>query len=253
MADPELRTPVGPRTEQVLKLGQRLRGHTARSPVRLEESELLSPLGCADGPQEPIDVEGVLGELWLTGARRPPSGIPVSWGTRGGRLGPDISLGFGQKVSAGGAGGGGRPESNNCNTAKRAEPVPTYVQQYSCIALQHYSITAITALQPLQHYSITALQALQQYCSTALQQYSITAVQHYSHYSSIAITALQHYSITALQHYSITASIALQHYKPLQQYCITALQHYSITALQAVLPLQQYCITAVQHYEGVQQ
>ena len=66
MADPELRTPVGPRTEQVLKLGQRLRGHTARSPVRLEESELLSPLGCADGPQEPIDVEGVLGELSLT-------------------------------------------------------------------------------------------------------------------------------------------------------------------------------------------
>ena len=57
---------VGPGTEQALKRRQRPGGHTARNLVRLQESELRGKLGGVDSKQEPVDVEGVLGELFLT-------------------------------------------------------------------------------------------------------------------------------------------------------------------------------------------
>ena len=57
---------VGSGTEQALERRQRPGGHTARNLVRLQESELRGKLGGVDSKQEPVDVEGVLGELFLT-------------------------------------------------------------------------------------------------------------------------------------------------------------------------------------------
>ena len=147
-------------------------------------------------------------------------------------MGPDISLGFGQKVSAGGPAAAGGPKAilQYSQAGGTCPYICTAIQHYSSIALHHYSITAV------QHYSITAVHtAVQHYSSTALQHYSITSLHHYSS------TAVQQYSSTSLQQYSITAvlhysSIAVQHYSSI------ALHHYSSIAL------QQYSITAVQQY-----
>ena len=127
-------------------------------------------------------------------------------------MGPDISLGFGQKVSAGGPAAAGGPKailqySQAGGTCPYICTAIQQLQQYSITAIQQYSITAVL------HYSITAIQqysntALQQYCITALQQYSSTALQQYSS------TAIQHYSSTALQQYSSTA---VQHYRPREE------------------------------------
>ena len=163
-------------------------------------------------------------------------------------MGPDISLGFGQKVSAGGPAAAGGPKAilqysqagGTCPYICTA--VQLYcIQHYSSTAIQHYSHTAV------QHYSITAYSiqhtAVQHYSSTALQHYSITAIQQYSH------TALQHYSHSAA--YSHTASTALQHTairQYLQPYSNTALQQYSSTDIRGPKSYSQYSSTAIQQY-----
>ena len=116
-------------------------------------------------------------------------------------MGPDISLGFGQKVSAGGPAAAGGPKAilQYSQAGGTCPYICTAIQHYSNTALQHYSNTAI------QHYSNTALQ---HYSSTAVQQYSITAVQQ--QYSSTAL----HYSSTAILHYSSTAIL---HYRPREE------------------------------------
>ena len=116
-------------------------------------------------------------------------------------MGPDISLGFGQKVSAGGPAAAGGPKAilQYSQAGGTCPYICTAVLLYCITAVQQYSNTAV------QQYSNTAIQ---QYSSTAVQQYSITDIRGPKSYSS---TAILHYSSTAIQQYSSTA---VQQYRP---------------------------------------